>query len=162
MEDSIGLEEFFAANQEIYQWKERMSAVIISSEKGKIDSELLIEISQIVKNTGNNLVTDSLKAYSSRKGLIFEEGIFEKGTNSVIDGTDWTPGVHLVDGSSLSNIVIAMERMPAGPKRINEIRGNVIADYQDYLDKEWIEELRTKHPVIVNEQSLEKIIDQFE
>lgn len=35
------------------------------------------------------------------------------------------------------------------PKPLQEIRANVITDYQEHLDKQWIEELRLKyHPVI--------------
>ena len=41
--------------------------------------------------------------------------------------------------------------MPAGPKLLNETRGLVISDYQMKLEKEWIDGLRFKYPVVVNE-----------
>lgn len=43
------------------------------------------------------------------------------------------------------------------PKRLDEARGYVIADYQTELEKQWITELRTKYPVKVNEPVLRSL-----
>ena len=42
-------------------------------------------------------------------------------------------------------------------KTLSEARGYVIADYQDKLEKEWVEELRKKYEVDVNTKVLEKL-----
>jgi peptidyl-prolyl cis-trans isomerase SurA len=42
-------------------------------------------------------------------------------------------------------------------KKLEECRGLVTADYQNYLEKEWIEQLRAKYPVWVDETLLSKI-----
>jgi peptidyl-prolyl cis-trans isomerase SurA len=44
-------------------------------------------------------------------------------------------------------------------KKLSEVKGLVIADYQDYLEKQWLASLKQKYPVNINEQvvqSLEK------
>src|SRR6185436_10628250 len=43
-------------------------------------------------------------------------------------------------------------------KSLEESKGLVTADYQSYLEKNWIEELRKKYPVQVNEPVLNTII----
>jgi peptidyl-prolyl cis-trans isomerase SurA len=43
------------------------------------------------------------------------------------------------------------------PKTLNEIRGQATADYQNYLDQQWIAELRTKYPVTINQEVLKNV-----
>ena len=40
----------------------------------------------------------------------------------------------------------------------DEARGLVASDYQDFLEKQWIAQLRRKYPVKVNEKVLNKLI----
>jgi peptidyl-prolyl cis-trans isomerase SurA len=42
-------------------------------------------------------------------------------------------------------------------KELNEARGLITADYQNYLEKEWIAALRAKYPVVVKQETLSKI-----
>lgn len=43
------------------------------------------------------------------------------------------------------------------PEKVADVGGNLIADYQDFLEKEWIEGLRAKYEVVVNKEVLEDI-----
>lgn len=40
--------------------------------------------------------------------------------------------------------------LPPQPKQLNEAKGIITADYQSYLEKEWIQELRNKYKVVIN------------
>jgi peptidyl-prolyl cis-trans isomerase SurA len=42
-------------------------------------------------------------------------------------------------------------------KQLKESRGLVTADYQNVLEKQWIEELRAKYPVTIDEKVFETI-----
>ena len=46
---------------------------------------------------------------------------------------------------------------PSEPKLLKDIRGQITADYQDYLDKEWIKNLKDKYSVKINEDVLSNI-----
>ena len=50
--------------------------------------------------------------------------------------------------------------VPSQQKELNESRGLVTADYQSFLEKEWIEQLKKKYPVTINEKALELIIEK--
>jgi peptidyl-prolyl cis-trans isomerase SurA len=43
------------------------------------------------------------------------------------------------------------------PKSLNEAKGLVTSDYQSALEKEWVDELKTKYPVKVNQEILQTI-----
>jgi peptidyl-prolyl cis-trans isomerase SurA len=47
--------------------------------------------------------------------------------------------------------------MPAGPKMLDETRGPVASKYQEQLEKEWIESLRNRYSVTVNESVMKSI-----
>lgn len=44
------------------------------------------------------------------------------------------------------------------PQPLDEIRALVITDYQDYLDNQWVAELRKKYNPIVNEKAFQELI----
>ena len=40
------------------------------------------------------------------------------------------------------------------PKEYSDVRGQVVADYQDQLEKEWVARLRQRYAVVVNKDVL--------
>lgn len=49
---------------------------------------------------------------------------------------------------------------PVEYKSLNQIKAIVITEYQNYLDELWINELRMKYPVVINEDVYETILKQ--
>ena len=43
------------------------------------------------------------------------------------------------------------------PEDYSDVRGSVTADYQEFLEKEWIKMLRAKYPVKVNDDILKTV-----
>jgi peptidyl-prolyl cis-trans isomerase SurA len=52
--------------------------------------------------------------------------------------------------------------LPPGPKALNEVRGQVISDYQTYLEQAWVARLRDKYEVRVNKNEFQKLLDSVE
>ena len=44
-----------------------------------------------------------------------------------------------------------------GPEEYNDVRGLVIADYQDQLEKQWVEALRQRYQFTVRKEVLETV-----
>ena len=42
----------------------------------------------------------------------------------------------------------------SAPQDIDDVRGEVVSDYQNELEKKWIEELREKYPVEIDKEVL--------
>jgi peptidyl-prolyl cis-trans isomerase SurA len=47
---------------------------------------------------------------------------------------------------------------PPRAKTLNEARGYIIADYQDHLEKQWVEDLRKVYQVKVNQKVLDTLV----
>ena len=50
--------------------------------------------------------------------------------------------------------------LPAGPKSLDEAKGLVTADYQSSLEKEWIEQLRSKYAVKINQDVVDSVANK--
>ncbi|WP_192823341.1 peptidylprolyl isomerase [Rufibacter sp. LB8] len=83
---------------------------------------------------------------------------FQRGENKALDAVNWAPGTYTatVDGRTVW-IKIDQVEAPA-PKALNETRGQVISDYQNHLEKEWIKELKQKYPVSVNQTEVQRLL----
>ena len=49
---------------------------------------------------------------------------------------------------------------PPTPKNLDDVRGMVTTDYQNYLMSQWLTDLRNKYPITINQQVLAQVIPQ--
>ncbi|HEX8326410.1 MAG TPA: peptidylprolyl isomerase [Hymenobacter sp.] len=85
--------------------------------------------------------------------------VFQKGDNKVMDDLlGKGPGTYNVQKDGRYYAVTIEKVLPPGPKTLAEARGQATSDYQTYLEKEWITQMRTARPVKVNEAEVNKLI----
>src|SRR5690606_40063383 len=90
--------------------------------------------------------------------LTIENGIFTKEQNELVAMAKWEIGVtSKVTTENEVVLVEVNEVLPPQPKALDEIRGLVTSDYQNQLEKEWLEALKKKYPVKIHEDVLSKI-----
>jgi peptidyl-prolyl cis-trans isomerase SurA len=151
--DTAGLRDFHAKNAEKYIWGERVEATIYKC----VDEAVAKEVSAML-NAG--IVLDSIvKKVNSKSALSlhFERGKYEAGNSSAIDQIKKQKGVSpiLTIGSSFV-IVDVQTILPVQNKTLDEARGLITADYQNYLEKKWLEKLHSTHSITINKELLEK------
>ncbi|MDQ2769665.1 MAG: peptidylprolyl isomerase [Bacteroidota bacterium] len=85
--------------------------------------------------------------------------VFAKGDNKVMDDLMGKgPGTYEEAKDGRFYAVTIDRVLPAGPKTLAESRGQATSDYQTYLEKEWITQMRAARPVKVNEAEVNKLI----
>ena len=94
----------------------------------------------------------------SQLALSIEEGKYEKGQNELVDKVEWKAGTTIKNVADKNvNIVVINEVLKPEPKQLNEVRGLVTSDYQNYLEKEWVENLKSNYKVTVNNEALKLV-----
>jgi len=152
--DSVGLKKFYDDHRKNYMWDERWSGSLY-----KCPNELIYEkVSKIVskKSFGrkiNNKVI--LTQFNSETEVLkIETGVFEKGENEIVDYLIWDKKMNI---DNAQNIFYKGVRLKPEYKKFDNCKGHVISDYQDFLDKKWIEVLREKYSIQVDENVLSTI-----
>lgn len=156
-QDTAGLTAFFQKNSKKYNWKPRADLYtyfIQVNDEAKAneifgfaqrnDHEKIIE----KFNKDNQIITFTRsKVESGSNDLIFMK--MEKGDISALN----------YDSSkSIYKFRKIEDILPKSPKSLDEAKGYVIADYQEYLEKAWVEKLKKEFKVETNKAAFEKLI----
>ncbi len=109
-------------------------------------------------STSTAVLEENLNAKNPLAVQILKQN-FQKGDSKVVDDViDRGPGTYQVQKDGRFYAVTIEQALPAGPKTLFETRGQATSDYQNYLEKQWLAELRTKNPVQVNQTEVDKLI----
>jgi peptidyl-prolyl cis-trans isomerase SurA len=87
------------------------------------------------------------------------EGLFQKEENKVIDQLpEWKTGQYTIPFNNRINYVVVEGVEAPREKTLEEARGAVISDYQNYLEKQWIDGMKVQNPVSIDETLVKKMI----
>ncbi|MGB5975860.1 MAG: peptidylprolyl isomerase, partial [Cyclobacteriaceae bacterium] len=89
-------------------------------------------------------------------------GAFQASDKESLQQVPSRPGIYEVSVDGSSALVRVYSMLEPQPRKLSENRGQVISDYQEYLEKQWVAELREKYPVEINEKALNQIYREFE
>jgi len=148
IKDTTGLKKFYDQHRQNYKWGQRLDAVLVTSQnRDDVDKALdLVKNGIAVKELTSVLVNDK------KLDIQIQEKKFSEGDNELADKAKWKEGVSDIffasDGSA--GFLVINKVLDPEPKKLEEARGIITADYQNYLEKEWIKELRKKYTVTVD------------
>ena len=90
--------------------------------------------------------------------VIFTMGEFEKGSDKLPDAYIFSPGLSKVYKDGKYFVIVRTDEVVAPEFRVLEdIKGKVINDYQNYLEEQWLKSLEEKYPVKIDEVELSKV-----
>jgi peptidyl-prolyl cis-trans isomerase SurA len=154
--DTSGQKDFFTRNKAKYTWQQSADAVMFYC--GDEETAGIFKM-QLGKNPG--LWKETLEMYSDK--VTSDSSRFDTKKIPGFPKTVNKPGfltatiVNKEDKTASFAYVFKYYTQPAA-KTFDEARGDVIADYQEALDKKWITDLKKKYPVKVNEEELKKLL----
>lgn len=151
-EDSVGLLEFYEKNKSNYLWDERAEVAFYYCKNTEVKQEVL---KLVAKKSKKNYSPQDIQKIINKKdstNLKLELKLYLQGENGVVDKMEWKAGSTSEEGETLI-VEISNIRKPE-PKKLSETRGYVVSDYQKYLEEKWVESLRAKSNVKIDESSL--------
>ena len=157
--DTIGLNDYFKNNIANYQWKKRFSVDILSSTDSKV-----IEKAQKYLKKGKSL--DYIKAQLNKDGKInvmSKSGMYEEDYDVLSEYKNLSKGVsNVVTKDKYFFVVNVLDEKPAGAKELSECKGKVISDYQQYLESNWVNELKKEFDVKINANIFDTVKKQLQ
>lgn len=154
--DTAGLRDYFNDHREDYMMAER--AEVVSYTISNSDQKTRLK----AYRTALNQTPEEWQENQAKKEITvtFTRQNVERADAETV-GWQWTQGwssALINDPGQDATFTRVVNIQTERPKELEETRGYVIADYQDYLEKQWVEELSNEYSVLVNEELFNSLI----
>jgi peptidyl-prolyl cis-trans isomerase SurA len=154
--DTAGLREFFNGRRQKYVRAEQAEVVLYTISTQDEKAAL-----KAYRSSFNEAPEDWFERLNKKETVVaFTRSNMEKEEVETA-GWQWTPGwvsPLFTDPGQDATFTRVLSIQPERQKELEETRGYVIADYQDYLETKWVEELSEKYSVVVNEKLFRSLI----
>lgn len=153
--DEKGIAAYFKKNRKRYKWEQPRFKGIAYWVKQEGDVEA---VKKSLKNIPFEKWAERLRKEFNDSTIRIKvvKGIFREGDNALIDKVVFAKDTTVADVKDFPISATYGEKLKA-PKTYNDVRELVVADYQEQLEKAWIEALRKRYTVVVNKDVLSTV-----
>ncbi|MFK2820746.1 peptidylprolyl isomerase [Flavobacteriaceae sp. LMIT009] len=151
--DTLGIKQYYNDNKNNYKWEPRVEAVVATSSDQKAikSAKKLMSKGETAESIKEKLNADSQK-------VIFTSGLMNKDHQALPDGFEFKEGLSKIyQANNAFYIVKVAKVIPETDKTLDEARGQVISDYQVEVENKWVDSLRQKYEVTIDQNILQKV-----
>lgn len=152
--DEKGLEKYFKRNKKAYRYDEpKYRGLVVHC----ISDDVLKEVKKVVKNKPQSEWVTIIRGTFNSDSLMqvrMIRGPFTIGKNVYADYYAFGQGECPEPTASLPYTGVVGKLQKKGPDTYEDVRGEVTADYQNYLEKLWVKKLRKKYKVVLYPEAL--------
>ena len=145
--DTEGLAKCFKQNKANYKWHDKKyKGFVVLCKDEAVKNQLNGYAKELSLETVDKIVKEHFNADSIPEAKVVR-GLYGKGDNQLIDQIGFEKkkkDINLPDGYAS---YYAKGKLLAAPESYSDVRGLVVSDYQDELEKEWIKTLHQKYQV---------------
>ena len=154
--DTEGLDKFFRNHKSDYTWDKPhyKGRVIYCKDKSTFKAAKRI-VAKSDKDSIDKYLTTRLN--DSIKYVKIDKGLYVQGENKAIDKYAFKTKDAYTPGTDYPYVFVSGKMLKKIPEDYTDVRGLVTADYQEFLEKEWIKALRAKFPVTINKDILKQV-----
>ena len=155
--DEAGLAQYFKKNSKKYAWDEPRFKGMAYHVKDAADVEA---VKQCVKKLKFEDWAEALRTTFNSDSIIrirVEKGIFRKGDNALVDSAVFKKDTVVTKVKDYPIDAVYGKILKKGPEDYTDVRGLVVSDYQDQLEREWVADLRRRYTFSVNNDVLKTV-----
>ena len=155
--DKEGLAAFFEANRQNYKWdKPHVKAILVQAANDSVGKAVRDRMAVL----GNDTVVTTIRR--EFKGLATAEKVLvEEGQNAMVDNIVFGAPAVTPLNSAYTVYYLWEPKVIDAPEEVGDVRGLATSDYQNELEREWIEELKARYAVTKNEKELNKLRKKY-
>ena len=155
--DEAGLAQYFKKHKKNYAWDTPRYKGMAYHVKEQGDVKA---VADCVKKLPFDQWAEALRSTFNADSVIrirVEKGIFKQGDNAVIDSIVFKKDTTVTHLKDYPIDAVYGKLLKKGPEDYTDVRGLVVADYQEQLEKEWVASLRRKYTWEVKEDVLKTV-----
>ena len=161
VKDTAGLQEFYEKNKKDYMWGDRIDISTYTFEDQNLFKKVMsVAAKRAKKNFDASRATALICGSDTIPCVVIEDKKLEKDDKALDKDLVWQKGFSLKkkDGDK-TKLIWVNDVLAPTIKELNEARGLITADYQTYLESEWVKSLRNKYNVVIHKDVLDKIAE---
>jgi peptidyl-prolyl cis-trans isomerase SurA len=153
--DTVGLQKFYALNEKKYLWGPSFTGKQLRCTDEAVAKQFLEEIKTKSFEDALNTVNGT-QGYKINVEEVRHEYAKQDKSVQKLKVNEYSQAIKNND-NTYTIFLVTKIHADSEQKSYKEARGYVIADYQDYLEKEWIATMEAKYPLIVKENVMKSL-----
>ena len=154
--DEEALKRYFNSNKKKYKWNEpRFKGVVVFTRDENDAAAVRKLIKKLDFDEWDNAIERRFNNGSTKR-VTATKGLFVKGDNTVVDNKVFKTGKDYSMPEGFRCVEVVGKKLKA-PKHYTDVRGLVVSDYQEQLEREWIDNLRQRYKVTVDRDVLQSV-----
>jgi peptidyl-prolyl cis-trans isomerase SurA len=152
--DSVGIYDHYQKIKSNYTWDDRISYKLWVAQNERDAKRIVKWVSKQKDSKLKSFLTSN-----DALAVAVSSGTAQKKDDEVLQ-LMWntTPGVYgPVDYNDGFAVIQVIDYLPSAPKALNEVKGLVIASYQNELESAWVKSLEEKFDVSIDQAVKEKL-----
>lgn len=155
--DEAGLAAYYKKHKKKYKWTEPRFRGIAYHVKTEEDKE---GVKECIKDLAFDDWGAALKSEFNNELVLrirVEKGVFKEGDNALIDREVFGKDTEVKTNPIYPIDAVYGKLLKKGPENYTDVRAQVTADYQEVLEKAWVEELRKQYTFSVRKDVLSTV-----
>lgn len=155
-QDEAGLQAYFNKNKKRYAWDEPRFKGIAYHTKDKKDIKA---VKKAVKGLPFSQWAEKLRTTFNADSILkikVEKGIFKVKDNAWVDAYAFKTGKKIETVKDFPFSAVYGKKLKA-PKEMEDVKALVVTDYQEAMEKAWVNELKKKYAVKVDDAVLQTV-----
>ncbi len=155
--DTTGLERYYDEHKNEFLTRAAIEGKIYSLKGKKADKKLT---SAYRKYSGKPDADEKLRKKFNKNSdslLVIKEGKWYAGDNDKIDAVKWETGTHLLNKNGSASLLFISRVHEPVPLEFEDVQGEMISGYQEWLMDGWIKQLKNKYSVKIDQSVLNEV-----
>lgn len=152
--DTSGLKAYYKEHSSKYVWEDRIDMVMASAN----DRETAAKIQDYFKSGKTEAEIKTALNTDKEQKVIFTNGIHEVSNDKLPRHVELKTGVsEIYEHNEGFHVLMINKVLKSIPKTLEETKGIVINDYQSFIESEWINNLKTRFKVEIDQKVVSKL-----
>ncbi len=156
--DTMGLKNYYEAHKNNYMSEDKVDAIVVSAS----DRKAIVEAEEELQN-GTSI--EAIKAKINTDGtqkVMVTTGVMELGHQMLPKDLDLKVGLSKIyEQNDAFHVVKINQVIPKSIKTLEESKGNVINDFQNEIENNWVQTLKSRFKVVIHKNVLAKVKSQI-
>jgi len=156
-EDSTGLKGYYEGNKQNYLTKRSIEGklYLLHDQKGK--KSLYSAYRKYSRRSGTDKLLIAKFNSKNDSMLTITESRWFKGDDNEIDNIQWVTGPQNIEIKNFPAVIVINRVIDPEPIPFKDLQGEIMTAYQDYLEKEWIIQLKREYTVKIDDLVFDKV-----